>query len=133
MRVLGLATLKQHFLQCCVFSPLVASLINRLGAVNLRRCCRAFTHPSVLGARAFTMRRRGPTVPRSSAKLGDSEPGEGDAVIASTWRLSLSTDDASTSTDPIRKTDQRRVGTHPRRFQNAPAPARPHPITRDAS
>ena len=32
-------------------------------------------------------------------------------MIASTWRLSLSTDDASTSTDPIRKTDQRRVGT----------------------
>ena len=78
------------------------------------------------------MRRRGPTVPRSSAKLGDSEPGEGDAVIASTWRLSISTDDASTSTDPIQKTDQRRVGTHRRCFQTTGlgAPSPPSPATR---
>lgn len=58
-------------------------------------------------ALTLPMRRRGPTVPRSSAKLADSEPCEGDAVIISTWRLSLSTGDASTATDPISKTHQR--------------------------
>ena len=79
------------------------------------------------------MRRRGPTVPRSSAKLGDSEPGEGDAVIASTWRLSISTDDASTSTDPIQKTDQGARGHPPAVFSNDGPRRALTPITRDAS
>ena len=73
--------------------------------------------------------RRGPAVPRSTAKLEDSEPGEAELSIPSTWREDISTGVASTSTDPVRVEDRRRVGT-PTRFQTpltARARARPLP------
>ena len=65
---------------------------------------------------AMVRARRGPAVPRSTAKLEDSEPGEAELSIPSTWREDISTAVASTSTDPVRAEDRRRVGT-PTRFQ----------------
>ena len=114
-----------HFSTCSARSSCKVSS----GAIR-RSLCTQSPRASDLPARTAMVRaRRGPAVPRSTAKLEDSEPGEAELSIPSTWREDISTAVASTSTDPGRA---RRTGgewAHPTRFQK-PLTARARPLPR---